>query len=282
MRMESSRHSPTLGSNIGRRKSCCRPRADFKHPLGRRAAALQTTFTMTVIQSPPASLRILGGNNQSGVAGSAGQLQLTRSSRRCRWQSAFEHTCRMGGTIGFGERRFFRVGRKRRRLRQHHLRFDGRLRTGGASDRQHGDPGGFQFHHLPSPVRHVAHPERNNQSGPPGGPLSTPLTARVEDGAGNPIPNVGVIWQSLTPQAVSLTAMVSTSDADGLVSATAILSAAGPAQVQLTIANLPVQAVFSAARDADANRHSCLVGYRTGDRARRRIRATDRAAGIRR
>jgi uncharacterized protein (TIGR03437 family) len=83
----------------------------------------------------------------------------------------------------------------------------------------------------------------NNQSGPPG-PLSTPLTARVEDAAGNPIPNVAVIWQPLTPQAVSLTNAVFTSDASGVVSATAILSAVGPAQVQLKIASLPVQTVF--------------------------------------
>ena len=60
----------------------------------------------------------------------------------------------------------------------------------------------------------------------------------------NPIPNVPVVWQALTPQSVSLAGAASTSDAHGLVSATAILGSVGQSQVQLKIANLSVQTVF--------------------------------------
>lgn len=86
----------------------------------------------------------------------------------------------------------------------------------------------------------------NNQSGLPGSRLPAALTARVEDAAGNPVSNVAVVWQPLAAQAVSLSGVTSTSDANGLVSATATLgSAVGAAQVQLRIANTTIQAVFS-------------------------------------
>src|SRR5262249_37199455 len=42
----------------------------------------------------------------------------------------------------------------------------------------------------------------NNQSGPPGARLPSPLTARVEDASGNPLPNVPVIWDN--PSSVTL------------------------------------------------------------------------------
>ncbi len=97
----------------------------------------------------------------------------------------------------------------------------------------------------------------NNQSGPPGARLPAPLSAQVLDGASNPVPNVPVIWQSLNSQLVSLSGVVSTSDANGMVSAIATLgSAAGPAQVQLLSnasvsqtpfgpAGIPIQTTFS-------------------------------------
>src|SRR5262249_48667025 len=43
----------------------------------------------------------------------------------------------------------------------------------------------------------------DNQSGPPGSRLPAPLTARVEDASGRPVPNVSVIWE--TSQGLSLT-----------------------------------------------------------------------------
>ena len=85
----------------------------------------------------------------------------------------------------------------------------------------------------------------NNQLGPPGAPLPIRLTARVEDAAGNPVPNVAVIWQPFNPQAVTLTGVVSTSDANGIVSATATLGAVGLAQVLVRVPNQPLQVVFS-------------------------------------
>ncbi len=85
----------------------------------------------------------------------------------------------------------------------------------------------------------------NNQLGPPGAPLPLKLTARVEDAAGNPVPNVAVIWQPFNPQAVTLSGIVSTSDANGIVSATATLGAIGLAQVLVRVPNQPLQIVFS-------------------------------------
>ena len=82
----------------------------------------------------------------------------------------------------------------------------------------------------------------NNQSGAPGSQLPTPLTARITDASGNPLPNIAVAWQ---PTSASLSNVVSVSDANGMVSAIATLgTATGPAQVQLQIANGVAQAMF--------------------------------------
>jgi uncharacterized protein (TIGR03437 family) len=75
--------------------------------------------------------------------------------------------------------------------------------------------------------------------------LSLPLTARVEDAVGNPVPNVPVVWQPLPPQAVSLDNLVSMSDTNGIVSASVIRSSAGPAQVLVRVVNVPVLTVFN-------------------------------------
>src|SRR5262249_47764597 len=84
----------------------------------------------------------------------------------------------------------------------------------------------------------------NNQSGTPGSQLLAPLQARVVNSAGNPMANVAVVWQQ--GSAVTLTNVVSTSDANGMISATAILgSTIGPAQVQVHTADGAAQAVFS-------------------------------------
>src|SRR4029077_8650477 len=71
-------------------------------------------------------------------------------------------------------------------------------------------------------------------SGAPGATLPAPLSAQVLDIAGNPVPNVPVVWQSLNPQSVFLSGVVSTSDANGMVTAFATLgSVVGPAQILL-------------------------------------------------
>src|SRR5207247_10001110 len=84
----------------------------------------------------------------------------------------------------------------------------------------------------------------NNQSGSPGALLPAQLIARVEDAAGNPVPNAAVIWQPST--SVSLSNVSSVSDANGVVSATVILgSVSGAAQVQLRTAAAGAQTVFN-------------------------------------
>ena len=86
----------------------------------------------------------------------------------------------------------------------------------------------------------------NNQSGQPGAQLAAPLTARVQDAAGNPLPNVAVVWQPVNAQAVSLSSVVSTSDANGMVSAIARLgSLAGTTQVQVQTTSGSPQATFN-------------------------------------
>jgi uncharacterized protein (TIGR03437 family) len=88
----------------------------------------------------------------------------------------------------------------------------------------------------------------NNQSGLPGARLPAPLTAQVLDGSGNPVPNVPVVWQALNPQSVSLSGVVSTSDANGMVTAIATLGfVLGPAQVQLQSTASVVQTPFGTA-----------------------------------
>src|SRR6185369_14909572 len=86
----------------------------------------------------------------------------------------------------------------------------------------------------------------DNQSGPAGTRLPIPLTVRVQDAAGNPVPNVSVLWQPGAGQTISLTNLVSLSDVNGLVSANVQLgSTAGSAQVQVRIANTFAQAFFN-------------------------------------
>jgi adhesin/invasin len=88
----------------------------------------------------------------------------------------------------------------------------------------------------------------NNQSGLPGARLPAPLTAQVLDGSGNPVPNVPVVWQALNPQSVSLSGVASTSDANGMVAATATLGfVLGPAQVLLQSSASVVQTPFGTA-----------------------------------
>src|SRR6266566_343681 len=92
---------------------------------------------------------------------------------------------------------------------------------------------------------HISIVSGNSQSGAPGAQLPLRLTARVEDAVGNPLANVPVVWQ---PQSVTLSGIISTSDANGIVSAIATLgSTTGPAQVQVRTTDASVQATFSLA-----------------------------------
>jgi hypothetical protein len=72
----------------------------------------------------------------------------------------------------------------------------------------------------------------NNQTGPVGSPLVVQLTARVKDSSGNPLPNIPVTW--LPSNSVLLTNKTTTSDSNGIVSATATpTSSTTPVQVVL-------------------------------------------------
>ncbi|MCP5120421.1 MAG: hypothetical protein GY953_57235, partial [bacterium] len=75
----------------------------------------------------------------------------------------------------------------------------------------------------------------DGQEGDPGQLLPTRLDVEIVDGAGNPLPNVNVTWQVLTPGAITLTDVVATTDAFGRVSAFATLgNQPGQAQVRVT------------------------------------------------
>jgi len=72
----------------------------------------------------------------------------------------------------------------------------------------------------------------NNQSGPAGQALPTPLTATVEDQFGNPIANSAVTW-SVVEGAATLTSSSTKSDSSGKVSANVTLGAAGAIQIKV-------------------------------------------------
>src|SRR5207247_5878271 len=71
--------SATLGSSLGPAQVLLQTTGGLQTPFGPTTGpvALQTIFTMTVIQAQPASLRILTGANQSVLAGAVAQLPLT-------------------------------------------------------------------------------------------------------------------------------------------------------------------------------------------------------------
>jgi uncharacterized protein (TIGR03437 family) len=237
--------------------------------------AVKTFFNLTVNQSTPppgggggdrpgapAVLRIISGNNQSGPAGSRLPLPLmvrvedasgnpvpgmpvtwesppsvtlSAASTASDANGIVSATVTLGGAAGS---------------------IQVTLRTTGGIQTPFGVTPGvalaipFNLTILQTPVQ-PATPAvlritgGNNQLGPPGAPLPLRLTARVEDAGGNPVPNVAVIWQPFNPQAVTLSGVVSTSDANGIVSATATLGAVGLAQVLVRVPNQPLQAVFS-------------------------------------
>jgi hypothetical protein len=75
----------------------------------------------------------------------------------------------------------------------------------------------------------------NNQSGMAGTTLGTTLIARLTGNSGGPIAGSAVTWSVVTPGSLTLTNIVSTTDATGQVSARAILgSTPGTYQVKVT------------------------------------------------
>ena len=215
---------PTLGSNI------------------------QTTFNLTVSQIQPGAVRILSGNNQTVRPGSPFPLPLTAQVEDIYgnpmpnvpvvWQSLTPQSVQLSGftstTDSNGSVAAVAIAGSTLGAAQVQLRTaNGGLQTFFALTVSTPQPAALQI------------VSGNNQSGPPGAQLPAPLMARVVDANGNPVPNVQVVWTAVG-QSVSLGQEVAVSDANGLVSATATLgSATGFAQVQLQLASVPIQTVFS-------------------------------------
>lgn len=85
----------------------------------------------------------------------------------------------------------------------------------------------------PAQVRII---QGNNQAGAPGQRLPVPLVAEVTDASGNTLGGQQVIWEVVTPTGVGLADIISTSDANGRVSAFAVLGTTpGEAQVRVRI-----------------------------------------------
>src|SRR6266568_1454374 len=63
----------------------------------------------------------------------------------------------------------------------------------------------------------------NNQSGNPGAILPVTLSARAEDAAGNPMANIPVVWEAVTPNTLTLNNATTVSDTNGVVSASVTL-----------------------------------------------------------
>jgi adhesin/invasin len=217
-------------------------------PFGTVIAPVQATFslTVTVAQTQPATLLILSGNNQSGLAGA--QLPAPLVARivdtagnpvpnvAVVWQplsavslSSVVSTSDGNGLVSTVVTLGSTAGPAQVQLR---------TSTGAIQTT-------FNLTvNQPQPANlHII--SGNNQSGPAGSQLPAPLIVRVEDASGNPVPNIAVIWQPVN-QSVSLSSVVATSDANGLVSAIGTLGfSAVPVQVQLKVSNAPVQATFT-------------------------------------
>jgi hypothetical protein len=198
-------------------------------------------FAVTQSQAQPAVLRITGGNNQAGLPGAL--LPSTLSARvedtagnplpgvSVTWQpvvaqsvvlSNVVSTSDINGVVSARVALGGSVGTAQVQVRT----TSGAQAIFSLTVRQPAPTGGQS---LAAAIRILS---GNNQSGPVGARLSVPLTARVEDAAGNPLPNVPVTWRP--SPSVSLTSIVSTSDSSGVVSAFATpTSSTAPVQVEL-------------------------------------------------
>ena len=218
-------------------------------PFGPTAGStIQTTFFLTVAQTQPAALRILSGNTQSGPPGAPIHLPLTAQVEDISgnpmpnipvvWQAfnpqsvllcSSTSTSDPNGVVSAVAAAASVLGPAQIQLRT----ANGSLQTVFTLTVSAPQPASLQI------------VSGNNQSGPPGAQLPVPLTARVVDSNGNPVSNVAVVWSALG-QSVSLGPETATSDSNGYVYATATLgSATGAAQVQLRLASIPIQTVFT-------------------------------------
>jgi uncharacterized protein (TIGR03437 family) len=104
--------------------------------------------------------------------------------------------------------------------------------------------GPFQLRIVPGAPANVQIVQGNNQSGTPGQTLPLALVVVVTDAGGNILAGVPVTWQVLTPNGVTLTNIISTTDGNGHASALPILgNVAGNAQVKVTAG--PSSAIFT-------------------------------------
>jgi hypothetical protein len=260
----------TLGSSLGPTQVQLRATgAGIPTPFGiAGGAVIQVVFNLTVVQAQPgtgrgalpASFRITGGNNQSGAPGARLPLQLAAQvldgagnpvpNVPVVWQPVNPQSVSLSGIVSIsdGNGIVSAIATLGSVLGPAQVQL---LSNASVSQTPFG-PAGVPIQTTFSMTVAQSQPQPatllilsgNNQSGPPGAPLPLPLIARVVDAAGNPAPNVAVVWQPLNP--VSLSGVVSTSDANGLVSATVTLGqTAGSAQVQVRIANGPVQTTFN-------------------------------------
>lgn len=87
----------------------------------------------------------------------------------------------------------------------------------------------------------------NNQTGTPGLQLPLPLLAQIEDAAGNPLPNIPVVWEVLSPvNGATLNNQVTTSDSNGRVSCLAVLGGtAGAVTVRVRTLSGNISATFT-------------------------------------
>jgi adhesin/invasin len=273
----------TLGSAIG----------PAQVQLSTAGGAAQVVFNLTVTQpqqppvgghGTPASILITGGNNQSGPPGAALPAPLTAkvvdaagnpvSGAAVTWQSVNTQAISLGSVVSTSDANGIvsavaiagsTIGPTQVQLRT----------TGGGISTPFGVAGGAVIQVTFSLTVVTAQPGAgrgslptsfritggNNQSGAPGARLPVPLTAQVLDGTGAPVPNVPVVWQSLNPQSVSLSGVVSVSDGNGMVSAIATLgSLPGAAQVQLQSNASVSQTPFGPAGNPIQTNFSLTVG----------------------
>jgi len=93
---------------------------------------------------------------------------------------------------------------------------------------------GYQFSVSVGPPGIIMVTSGDNQSGLPGQTLPLPVVAIVEDLAGDILPGIQVVFESVTPGGVTFTNSRTTSDANGRVSSSVVLgNIPGPVQIRI-------------------------------------------------
>lgn len=240
----------TLGLSPGPVQVQVRTSGGIPTPFGTTpGASVQATFGLTVALAQPASFRIISGNNQAGLPGA--RLPVALAARiedgagnpvpniAVVWQPVNAQSVSLSDVVATSDANGMVSANAVLGLLTGPAQVQLRTSNGTLQTM-------FTLTALPPQPAALRITGGNNQAGAPGARLPAPLTARVEDAAGNFIPNIPVVWQPVNGQSVSLSNVVFTSDANGTVSAIATLGATvGPAQVQLRIPNTSVQTVFT-------------------------------------